>query len=160
MAILAHFLETVIEFMAEIDDYHNIRFKLIWTQYRPISCCCCDDRPNDDVTCCYCCCDCFSHTGRFLVCGSEDHFVYIWRTQHEFHTFSSARRDRSDYWESIKGECMNACMFMCWLIQQSDVWYCVNACMTACWFHIPIDRHTSDIISALKRISYGLELHW
>ena len=44
-----------------------------------------------------------SHTGHFLVCGSEDQFVYIWRVQHEFHKFSSARRDRSDYWEAIKG---------------------------------------------------------
>ncbi|ESO05179.1 hypothetical protein HELRODRAFT_111180 [Helobdella robusta] len=44
----------------------------------------------------------FSHDGKYVVCGSEDHFVYIWKTQHEFYKFSSARRDRNDYWESIK----------------------------------------------------------
>ena len=45
----------------------------------------------------------FSSNGRYIVCGSEDHFVYIWKTQHEFYKFSSARRDRSGYWEGIKG---------------------------------------------------------
>ena len=38
-----------------------------------------------------------------MICGSEDHFVYIWKTQHEFYKFSSARRDRNDYYEAVKG---------------------------------------------------------
>ena len=44
-----------------------------------------------------------SHDGRYIICGSEDQSVYIWRTQHEFYKFSSARRDRNDYWENVKG---------------------------------------------------------
>lgn len=44
----------------------------------------------------------FSPKSKYLICGSEDHFVYIWKTQHEFYKFSSARRDRNDYWEAIK----------------------------------------------------------
>ncbi|XP_067669114.1 WD repeat-containing protein 44-like isoform X1 [Haliotis asinina] len=43
----------------------------------------------------------FSPSGKHIICGSEDHFIYIWKTHHEF-KFSSARRDRSDYWEAIK----------------------------------------------------------
>lgn len=44
----------------------------------------------------------FSHDGKYIICGSEDHYVYIWKTQHDFYKFSSARRDRSDFWEGIK----------------------------------------------------------
>lgn len=44
----------------------------------------------------------FSPKCRYIVCGSEDHFVYIWKTQHEYFKFSSARRDRNDYWEALK----------------------------------------------------------
>jgi WD40 repeat protein len=44
----------------------------------------------------------FSHDGRYIICGSEDQSVYIWKTQHDNYKFSSARRDRSDYWESVK----------------------------------------------------------
>ncbi|XP_060073937.1 WD repeat-containing protein 44-like [Ylistrum balloti] len=44
----------------------------------------------------------FSPKCRYIVCGSEDHFVYIWKTQHEYYKFSSARRDRNDYWEALK----------------------------------------------------------
>ncbi|CAL1538845.1 unnamed protein product [Lymnaea stagnalis] len=44
----------------------------------------------------------FSPTGKYVVCGSEDHFLYVWKTNHEFIKFTSARRDRNDYWEAIK----------------------------------------------------------
>uniref|UniRef100_A0A2C9JF22 WD repeat-containing protein 44 n=1 Tax=Biomphalaria glabrata TaxID=6526 RepID=A0A2C9JF22_BIOGL len=44
----------------------------------------------------------FSPTGKYVVCGSEDHFLYVWKTNHEFIKFSSARRDRNDYWEAMK----------------------------------------------------------
>ncbi|XP_012941432.1 WD repeat-containing protein 44 [Aplysia californica] len=44
----------------------------------------------------------FSPTGKYVICGSEDHFLYVWKTNHEFIKFTSARRDRNDYWEAIK----------------------------------------------------------
>ena len=45
----------------------------------------------------------FSPKGKYVISGSEDHFIYIWKTQHEFYKFSSARRDRNDYYEAVKG---------------------------------------------------------
>ncbi|CAN7996526.1 unnamed protein product [Ixodes hexagonus] len=45
----------------------------------------------------------FSHDGRYVISGSENQFIYIWKTYHDY-KFSSARRDRNDYWEGIKGE--------------------------------------------------------
>ncbi|EEC03180.1 WD-repeat protein, putative, partial [Ixodes scapularis] len=45
----------------------------------------------------------FSHDGRYIISGSENQFIYIWKTYHDY-KFSSARRDRNDYWEGIKGE--------------------------------------------------------
>lgn len=45
----------------------------------------------------------FSHDGKFIVSGSENQFVYIWKTYHDYSKFSSARRDRNGYWEGIKG---------------------------------------------------------
>ncbi|XP_052784065.1 WD repeat-containing protein 44-like isoform X2 [Mya arenaria] len=53
----------------------------------------------------------FSQRGKYIVCGSEDHFVYMWRTQHEFYKFSSARRDRNDYYEAFKAH--NAVVTAC-----------------------------------------------
>ncbi|KAL8567204.1 hypothetical protein ACOMHN_046614 [Nucella lapillus] len=44
----------------------------------------------------------FSPTGKYIICGSEDHFLYVWKTNYEFVKFTSARRDRNDYWEAIK----------------------------------------------------------
>ncbi|KAK3095128.1 hypothetical protein FSP39_010642, partial [Pinctada imbricata] len=44
----------------------------------------------------------FSPKSKYIICGSEDHFIYIWKTQHDYYKFSSARRDRNDYWEAIK----------------------------------------------------------
>lgn len=44
----------------------------------------------------------FSAKGKYIICGSEDHFVYLWKTHHDYYKFSSARRDRNDYWEAIK----------------------------------------------------------
>ena len=52
----------------------------------------------------YCWCVCmFSPTGKYIICGSEDHFLFVWKTNYEFVKFTSARRDRNDYWEAIKG---------------------------------------------------------
>ncbi|XP_041353204.1 WD repeat-containing protein 44-like [Gigantopelta aegis] len=42
-----------------------------------------------------------SPTGKYIVCGSEDHFIYIWKTRHDY-KLSATRRDRNDYWEAIK----------------------------------------------------------
>ncbi|CAI9737026.1 repeat-containing 44 [Octopus vulgaris] len=44
----------------------------------------------------------FSTKGKYIICGSEDHFIYLWKTHHDYYKFSSARRDRNDYWEAIK----------------------------------------------------------
>ncbi|XP_035703924.1 WD repeat-containing protein 44 isoform X2 [Folsomia candida] len=43
-----------------------------------------------------------SHDGKYIVSGSENQCVYIWRTNHDYSKFSSARRDRNGYWEGIK----------------------------------------------------------
>ena len=45
----------------------------------------------------------YSPKGKYVISGSEDHFIYLWKTQHEFYKFSSARRDRNDYYEAVKG---------------------------------------------------------
>ncbi|XP_067118588.1 WD repeat-containing protein 44 isoform X2 [Centruroides vittatus] len=44
----------------------------------------------------------FSHDGKYVISGSENQFIYIWKTHHDYSKFSSARRDRNDYWEGIK----------------------------------------------------------
>ncbi|XP_064615318.1 LOW QUALITY PROTEIN: WD repeat-containing protein 44-like [Liolophura sinensis] len=44
----------------------------------------------------------FSPKSKYIICGSEDHFIYIWKAHHELYKFSSARRDRNDFWEAIK----------------------------------------------------------
>ncbi|XP_071838448.1 WD repeat-containing protein 44-like isoform X3 [Apostichopus japonicus] len=44
----------------------------------------------------------FSHTYKYIISGSEDHCVYIWKTSYDFGKFTSVRRDRNDYWESFK----------------------------------------------------------
>ena len=44
----------------------------------------------------------FSHDGQFIVSGSENRDIYIWRTHHDYSTFSSVRRDRNIYWEAIR----------------------------------------------------------
>ncbi|CAD5113149.1 DgyrCDS2340 [Dimorphilus gyrociliatus] len=43
----------------------------------------------------------FNHDGRYVISGSEDQFVYLWRTNNEF-CGKLARRDRNIYWEGIK----------------------------------------------------------
>ena len=49
-----------------------------------------------------------SHDGKYIVVGSENQCVYIWKTHHDYSKFSSARRDRNDFWEAIKGESLRA----------------------------------------------------
>lgn len=44
----------------------------------------------------------FSHDGKYIVSGSENRDVYIWKTNHDYAKFSSVRRDRNDFWEAIK----------------------------------------------------------
>ncbi|XP_049870925.1 WD repeat-containing protein 44 isoform X2 [Pectinophora gossypiella] len=44
----------------------------------------------------------FSHDGKYIVSGSENQCIYIWKTYHDYSKFSSVRRDRNDYWEGIK----------------------------------------------------------
>ncbi|CAG0881302.1 unnamed protein product [Darwinula stevensoni] len=45
---------------------------------------------------------CFSHDGKYIISGSENQCFYVWKTHHDYAKFSSARRDRNDYWEGIK----------------------------------------------------------
>jgi len=45
---------------------------------------------------------CFSHDGKYIISGSENQYIYMWKTHHDYAKFSSARRDRNDYWEAIK----------------------------------------------------------
>ncbi|XP_039276453.1 WD repeat-containing protein 44-like [Nilaparvata lugens] len=44
----------------------------------------------------------FSHDGKYIVSGSENQCIYIWKTHHDYSKFSSVRRDRNDYWEGVK----------------------------------------------------------
>lgn len=44
----------------------------------------------------------FSHDGKYIVSGSENRDIYVWKTNHDYAKFSSVRRDRNDYWEAIK----------------------------------------------------------
>lgn len=43
----------------------------------------------------------FSREGEYIVCGSEDNYIYVWKTHHDFNILSSVRRDRNDYYESF-----------------------------------------------------------
>lgn len=44
----------------------------------------------------------FSPDGRHIVCGSEDKFVYLWRTSDNSSTMS-VRKDRNSMWERVRG---------------------------------------------------------
>ncbi|XP_035220979.1 WD repeat-containing protein 44-like, partial [Stegodyphus dumicola] len=41
----------------------------------------------------------FSHDGKFIISGSENQFIYLWKTSHDHAKF---RRDRNTYWTGIK----------------------------------------------------------
>lgn len=36
----------------------------------------------------------FSHDGKYIVSGSENQCIYIWKTYHDYAKFTSVRRDR------------------------------------------------------------------
>ena len=42
-----------------------------------------------------------SRDGLSIVCGSEDHFIYVWKTHHDVNKLSSVRRDRNEFYESF-----------------------------------------------------------
>ncbi|CAG5076075.1 Similar to WDR44: WD repeat-containing protein 44 (Bos taurus) [Cotesia congregata] len=44
----------------------------------------------------------FSPDGQYILAGSENQCIYIWKTHHDYSKFSSVRRDRNDFWEGIK----------------------------------------------------------
>uniref|UniRef100_U5EUK3 WD repeat-containing protein 44 n=1 Tax=Corethrella appendiculata TaxID=1370023 RepID=U5EUK3_9DIPT len=44
----------------------------------------------------------FSNDGKYIISGSENQCIYIWKTHHDYAKLSSVRRDRSDFWEGIK----------------------------------------------------------
>ena len=49
----------------------------------------------------------FSRDGQYIISGSEDNFVYIWQTHIDVSKFSSARRDRNEFYESFSGGLRN-----------------------------------------------------
>ena len=55
----------------------------------------------------------FSHDGQYVISGSEDHFVYIWRTQHGI---QSARRDKNEFYESFSGKATSKSNFFVWAV--------------------------------------------
>ena len=50
----------------------------------------------------------FSRDGQYIIGGSEDNYIYIWKTHHDVSKLSSARRDRNEYYESFSGEPINS----------------------------------------------------
>lgn len=45
----------------------------------------------------------FSHDGKYVIAGSENQCIYVWKTHNDQSKLGSGlRRDRSDYWEGIK----------------------------------------------------------
>ncbi|XP_025834788.1 WD repeat-containing protein 44 isoform X2 [Agrilus planipennis] len=44
----------------------------------------------------------FSPDGKYIISGSENRDIYVWKTNHDYSKFSSVRRDRNDFWEAIK----------------------------------------------------------
>ncbi|KAF2355217.1 WD40 repeat, partial [Trinorchestia longiramus] len=45
----------------------------------------------------------FSHDGKYIVAGSENQCIYLWKTHHDYGKFNAtARRDRNAYWEGVK----------------------------------------------------------
>ncbi|KAG8184938.1 hypothetical protein JTE90_011071 [Oedothorax gibbosus] len=41
-----------------------------------------------------------SHDGKYILSGSENQFIYLWKTSHDY---AKLRRDRNDYWTGVKG---------------------------------------------------------
>ena len=50
----------------------------------------------------------FSRDGQYIIGGSEDNYIYIWKTHHDVSKLSSARRDRNEYYESFSGKPINS----------------------------------------------------
>ena len=42
--------------------------------------------------------------GKCIICGSEDNYIYVWKTQHDYSKLSSVRKDRNDYFECFTGK--------------------------------------------------------
>ena len=60
----------------------------------------------------------FSHDGQYVISGSEDHFVYIWRTQHGI---QSARRDKNEFYESFSGKATSKSNFFVWAVMKTKL---------------------------------------
>ena len=67
----------------------------------------------------------FSHDGSYLICGSEDRFVYVWRTQHGI---ASARRDKNEFYESFSGNAITTA-------NAGIPWICCISDCAQCHFH-------------------------
>jgi hypothetical protein len=38
----------------------------------------------------------------YVICGSKDKSIYLWRTNYNFSVLGSGRRDRNSYWERLQ----------------------------------------------------------
>jgi WD40 repeat protein len=51
----------------------------------------------------------FSPDGRHIICGSEDRYIYLWRTavdsKDSLAATLSVRKDRNAMWERVRGWC-------------------------------------------------------
>ena len=60
----------------------------------------------------------YSRDGLNIISGSEDHYIYVWKTHHDVNKLTSVRRDRNEFYESFSSTILlnNILLFVlqCW----------------------------------------------